>query len=85
MYVCIIVKGHTVWQENLEWKLNFTVLSVCLSFLFFFGNTMVRATAIDYILLRCRMTVLMGVVTVFNSVLVASDFAVMVVSTLSTL
>ena len=31
----------------------------------------------------CRMIVLMGFVTVFNSILVASIFAVMVVSTLS--
>ena len=33
----------------------------------------------------CRMIVLMGVVTVFNSILVASVFAVMVVSMLSNL
>ena len=33
------------------------------------------------VLLPCRMIVLMGVVTIFNSVFVASDFAVMVVST----
>ena len=36
------------------------------------------------ILFPCRVVVLMGVVTVFNSVLVASVFAVMVVSALYT-
>ena len=33
------------------------------------------------VLFPCRMIVLMGVVTIFNSMFVASDFAVMVVST----
>ena len=80
-----LLKGHTVWLENLEWKLSSAIFCSLPLFLFFYGNTMVRAMAIDYILLRCRMIVLMGVVTIFNSILVASVFAVMVVSKLSTL